>query len=199
MQLPAMFHGRYRDVKRDVDHIVRRIVRGDDWTTLIEKEGFVDVEGSSGLILLDGPNPIFGSEAHFQAWLLWSRVENKAASLRSELMQRVFEQSLARPWATLGLMAHGNTFWLSPRERFRPFLQAVRQYWAEYAVAGARYSNGIDHGMELWSVPNTLGYVLANLRVPREVYDSLLPQGRIAELIDRTEGVEPIVHPLPGA
>jgi len=199
MQLPAMFHGRYRDVKRDVDHIVRRIVRGDDWIALVERDGFLDVETTPGLILLDGPNPIFGSQSHFQAWLLWSRVLAREKRFRSELVQRVFEQSLTRPWSTLGLVARGNDAWLYPEERFRPFLQSVREYWAEYVAVGARYTDGVDWGEELWKLPTTVGYVLANLRVPREVYDSLLPQGRIGELIDRTQGVEPIVHPLPGA
>ena len=198
MQLPTLFYGRYRDVKRDIDHVVRRLARGDDWIDLVEQEGFVDVETSPGYILVAGPSAIFGSESHFQAWLLWSRVRDTARSIHSDLVQQVFEQSLTRSWATLGLVARGNTFWLYPHERFRPFLQAVREYWAEYSAVGARYTDGVDWGEELCNLPNSVGYVLANLRVARADYDALLPQGRIAELIDQTEGVEPIVHPLPG-
>ena len=198
MQLPTLFYGRYRDVKRDVDHIIRRIVRGDDWIAAVEKEGFVDVEATPGLIVFRGPSAILGSEPHFQIWLLWSRMLDRQKNVRSEFIQRMFEQSLTRPWATLGLVASGNDFWLVPRERFRPFLQAIREYWDAYAAVGARYTDGVDWGEELWKLPNTVGYVLANLRIPDEVLDAPLPPGGITDLIDQTEGVEPIVHPLPG-
>ena len=145
-------------------------------------------ESTPGMIVVDGPSSIIGGSPHFQAWLLWSQLEaREEEGVSSELADRVFEQSLTRPWATLGLVGPGNTFWFIERKRFRPFLRAIRQHWGLFLSAGCRYSAGSSWPVELWSLPNSVKYVLANLDVPDEMLDPPLPPGGIDELIDRTE------------
>ena len=186
MMLPAMFYGLYRDVKKETSKVVTQMRRGKDWIALVEAGGMLDPETTPGMIVLDGPSPIIGGSPHFQAWLLWSQLERREETISSDLCQQVFEQSLTRPWATLGLVAIGNSFWFIERKRLRPFLRAIRQYWELFAAVGCRYTDGSSWPVELWSLPNGVSHVLAKLGIPNEKLDHL-PPGGIDELIDETE------------
>jgi hypothetical protein len=196
MELPALFYGLYRDVKRRTSRIVNQIPKGADWMALVEADGFLDTTTTPGFILIDGPSPNRGSEHHFQQWVLWAQIKNKWAhewSRRSKdadkwgvaVQEAVFQQSLTKPWSTLGLVE--NDSWLFPKHRYRPFLHAVRRYWELFDSVGARYSTGLQTPQPLWALPNTIKYVLANLSVPGDMLRAPLPPGGLAELIDRTE------------
>lgn len=196
MELPALFYGLYRDVKRRTNRIVNEIAKGADWMALVEADGFLDTATTPGFILLEGPNPNRGSEHHFQQWLLWAHIKNKRAHLWSRqskdadkwgvaVQDVVFQQSLTKPWSTLGLV--GNDSWLYPEHRYRPFLHAVRQYWDLFDSVGPRYSTGLQTPESLWALPSAIKYALANLGIPGETLRAPLPPGGLAELIDRTE------------
>ena len=62
MELPALFYGLYRDVKRRTSKIVTQIRKGADWISLVEAEGFLDTGTIPGLIVLDGPSSLLGGE-----------------------------------------------------------------------------------------------------------------------------------------
>ena len=198
MELPALFYGLYRDVKRRTSRIVTTIPKGADWMALVEAEGFLDTNATPGFVVFDGPSSLLGGEPHFQQWLLWAQIKNKWAhewSRQSKdadkwgvaVQEVVFQQSLTRPWSTLGLVAGGNTSWLIPKHRYRPFLRAVRQYWDLFDSVGARYSFGLQTATPLWAFTNSIKYVLANLGIPGDTLRAPLPPGGLAELIDRTE------------
>lgn len=187
MKLPALFYGLYREVKRRTSKIVTQIRRDKDWIALVEAEGFLDIESTPGLIVMHGPSPLLSGQSHFQMWLPWSQLRAKVEDAKSPLLQRVFDESLTRPWTVLGLVARGNHSWFIQRERLRPFLQTVRQYWDTYAELGPRYTNGSDMGDELWSIPNNVTHALAKLGISNEVLNKPLPPGGLGELIDETE------------
>ena len=184
MEMPALFYGLYRDVKRRTSKIVTHVRKGADWMTLVEAEGFLDTAVTPGFIVLEGPSSLLGGEPHFQMWLLWWQFLDTHPALGDE---DVFERSLTRPWSTLGLVSNPNKGWLYERRRYRPFLRAVRQYWDTFEAEGARYSNGSEVGSFLWSLSNNVKYVLANLGIPGETLRSPLPPGGLPELIERTE------------
>jgi hypothetical protein len=187
MELPALFYGLYRDVKPRTTRIINRIRKGADWMALVEAGGFLDVATTPGMILLDGPSPLVGGQAHFQAWLLWSQMLDKWNEWGEEVDEAIFQKSLTRPWSALGLVGNQNSPWFIPKHRYRPFLRTVRQYWDLWDSVGARYSAGLPTPERLWALPNTIKYVLANLGIPGDELDPPLPPGGLAELIDRTE------------
>lgn len=108
MQLPALFYGLYRDVKRRTARIVNRVPKGADWIALVEAEGFLDTATTPGFILLGGPSPLLGGEPHFQQWLLWVQFRAHWPDWGNALLEPIFQQSLTRPWSTLGLVAGQN-------------------------------------------------------------------------------------------
>jgi hypothetical protein len=187
MQLPALFYGLYRDVKRRTARIVNRVPEGADWIALVEAEGFLDTATTPGFILLGGPSPLLGGEPHFQQWLLWVQFRAHWPDWGNALLEPIFQQSLTRPWSTLGLVAGQNTDWFVPTHRFHPFLHAVRQYWDLFDSVGARYSDGLQTPEPLWSLTTSIKYVLANLGVPGDELDPPMPSGGLAELIERTK------------
>jgi hypothetical protein len=187
MELPALFYGLYRDVKRRTARIVNRVPKGADWIALVEAEGFLDTATTPGFVLFGGPSPLLGSEPHFQQWLLWTQFRAHWQDWGNALLEPIFQQSLTRPWSTLGLIAGQNTDWFFPTHRYRPFLHAVRQYWYLFDSVGARYSNGLQTPERLWALPNSIKYVLANLGLSNEEMDPPWPPGGLPEIIDRTE------------
>lgn len=187
MELPALFYGLYRDVKRRTTRILNCIPKGADWISLIEVEGFLDTNVTPGFVVLDGPSPLLGGEPHFQEWLLWNQMWRKWKQWGDELLEAVFQQSLTRPWSTLGLVGYQNAPWFIPKHRYRPFLRAVRQYWDLWDSVGPRYSSGLQTPDFLWRQPNTIKYVLANLGMSDAEMEPPWPPGGLPEIIDRTE------------
>jgi hypothetical protein len=187
MQLPLMFYGLYRDVKRDVSKVAAKLRKGGDWMGMVEAAGLIDAGSVPGYLVLDGPEKMLGGEPHFHLWPLLWQIGQGEQSLHTDTMKSVFEQSLAAPWSTLGLVAIKNTIWLFPRERYSPFLQAVRQHWSMLHSAGERYTNGLTWGQSLWAIPNNIKYVLANLGATAQTLNASLPPGGVPELIDKIE------------
>jgi hypothetical protein len=187
MELPALFYGLYRDVKRRTSRIINRIPKGADWMALVEAEGVLDTATTPGFILLMGPSPLLGGQPHFQQWLLWTQMGDKWREWGDTVEESLFQQSLTRPWSTLGLVCNQNKNWFLREHRHRPFLRAVRRYWDLFDSVGARYSNGLQTPEPLWAFTTSIKYVLANLGIPGDELDPPLPPGGLAELIDRTE------------
>ena len=185
MQLPSLFYGVHHQVGREALRIIRHCRSGKDWIACVEEAGFLDTDTTPGLIVLDGPDRKLGSEPHFHIWLLWCRLRNREKRPSSKVLEAVFEQSLTRAWATLGLVAYRNFSWLHPRERFRPFLRAVREYWELYTSVGARYSDGVITDVDIGSLLTSVQYALASLGIPRDALHLPLSLEGLRALIDR--------------
>jgi hypothetical protein len=193
MKLPAHFYGLYQEVKRRNAKIITQLCKGADWMELIEAGGFLDVETTPGFVVMDGPSPLLSGEPHFQMWHLWYELHGQRVNLKGkprvskELAEEVFERSLTRSWSTLGLVAYRGQHWLRDKERYRSFLDAVRQNWEMFDSIGARYSDGSRQGFRLWSLPNAIKYVLANLGMSNEEMDPPWPPGGLLTILDRAE------------
>jgi hypothetical protein len=178
VQLPAVQQGVWKTVKRRMQGIVTRLVHGEPLHDVMTSDGLIDVTDQPGLLVMAGM--ISGSETSFYCYLPWKLAWDAMFDLRtiktspSPLEDAVFEASLRTSWGVLGLMASDSQAWLLPRERHEPFLNAALAAWNELDAVGARYYVALQ-GKPLWSVPNNLHYVLANMGVPTEVLRAPLP------------------------
>lgn len=188
MEIPDLFYGRYAEVNARCYRLVRRLARGVAWSEAVDGQ-LVDTRDRPGLLVLNGPSPMLGGVAQFQCYLPHFRVRNAVGQRRlsADVEAAVFATSLETAWGFLGLLAPANVMWVNARERYWPLLQAGLRYWSVLDAEGARYSLGMADGQPLWSVPNNLKYVLANLGVPVAALQVPLPPGGLAELIGRLD------------
>jgi len=189
--LPALIHGRYRDVKPRLRKIVKRMLRGDDWIAAVEEHGMLDVATTPGLIVLRGPSPDLGSDEHFQMWLLWAMVRDRDMTGMEGILENIFTESLTRPWTVLGLVMPANTFWLDEPRHHR-FLRAVCPHWETFCSVGKRYTWGWV-GDELWNCNHTVRYVMANQKLPLDIVDAPPQPGALAAFL-RSHGID-VVEP----
>ena len=189
LHIPKIMYGRYRDVKPRLMRIVKHMLKGSDWLSMVEQGGFLDVASTPGLVVGDGPSPLLGREEHFQMWFIWPQAWIKTPDDDSEIAKKIFRDSLTRPWSLLGLTMYRNHDWFVKKERFLPFLSAVCEYWHEFAAIGARYTLGSRTAHELWNTPTTVGYVTANLGVSAEEFRQEPSAGSLARLL-REHGID---------
>ncbi len=79
-------------------------------------------------------------------------------------------------------MAHDNQSWLSTAARYEPFLQAALRVWDELLAIGKRYYWAAQ-GEDLWSIPNNLHFVLANMGLPYNHLRAALPADGLAAIL----------------
>jgi hypothetical protein len=79
-------------------------------------------------------------------------------------------------------MAHDNQAWFSSAERYEPFLRAVIHVWDELRAVGPRYY-WATQGEDLWSIPNNLHFVLANMGVPHDRLRAPLPADGLGAMV----------------
>ena len=93
-------------------------------------------------------------------------------------------------------LAHESQSWAFPQERHEPFVHAAVAAWKDLDSVGPRYYAGAQ-GERLWSVPNNLHYVLANMGVPTEVLRAPLPPGGPAALLQYAREIARANHCCP--
>ena len=114
---------------------------------------------------------------------LWDAVVDEAQpSDPSPIENAIFAASLRTSWGVLGLLAHDSQSWLIPASRHRQLLDAALDVWPELDAVGERYTVG-DQPRRLWSVPNNLHFVLANLGEPAAQLDASLPPEGLRALL----------------
>jgi hypothetical protein len=176
MLLPAVQYGDVTDVKMRMRSIVKRLMRGEDLIGVMTKDGVLEVAEHPGMLVLDGI--VARGEPHFHCalpWMpLWQALFDRRVKADPALNDGIFEASLSVPWGVLGLLPYENHPWLIPEARFKLFVQAVLKVWDELDAVGPRYYSAVE-GKRLWSLPNTLHYVLANMGVPNAVLRAPLP------------------------
>jgi hypothetical protein len=178
MQLPAIQYGPWSAVKKRMRTVVSQLKRGADLGEVMTRDGMLDTSAHPGMLVLSGI--MTGPASNFHCFLPWMMALDALFDLRTTptspapVEDAIFEASLRTPWGVLGLLAYESNSWLIPRTRHEPFLYAVLGAWSELDAVGARYCDSF-YGKPLWSVPNNLHYVLANMGVPTEVLDAPLP------------------------
>lgn len=197
MQIPTLFYGSQKEVRARCRRIVKQLAAGENWQEAIEVGSTVETANVAALIVLEGPNQLldaYGSHFHCYTLLDQIRQASNQGRVNAEVEEMAFRASLQTAWGLLGLIAAKNTTWFWHPEKFyssdqwramryEPFLTASLRYWDTLDAEGERYSNGSSMGQNLWSLPSSLKYVLANIGVPTNVLKATLPEGGLAEVI----------------
>jgi len=194
--LPALIHGRYRDVKPRLRPIVKRMIRGDDdWIAAVEEHGMLDVDSTPGLIADTGP--VHLRDEHFQMWLLWDLVRKRDVRGTEGVAEKLFTESLTRPWTLLGLVMSQNDFWLWHEMRHHRFLRAVCPHWETFCTVGKRYI-GLRVGDDLWNCNTTVHCVMADQKLPLDILCKPPQPGALAAFL-RSHGIDVDEPPGPGS
>jgi hypothetical protein len=174
--LPAVQYGDWRDVKKRMRKIVSRIKRGESIVEVMTEDGMLDVANHPGMVIVAGIAHTGWTNFHcFVPWrplvdALWDMRVASDLALRA----KIFDESLRVPWGVLGLLSYESQVWFLDETRFQPFLDAVIDAWDEFDSIGPRYFTAVQ-GKTLWSIPNNLHYVLANMGVPHDLLRAPLP------------------------
>lgn len=176
MLLPAILYGSWKEVKPRARNVVRELKRGVAFDEAMTREGMVDTQRRSGLIVLENPRwfeaPCFHLSAVSEMLLEHLGTSEEDYVIR----EHVASKSLESTWGIACQLSR-----ISPvvghrcRKWWRPYLSAVGTLWAELDGEGPRYSIGMDHGMRLWEVPSSLKVILATMGVPVSVISEPLP------------------------
>jgi hypothetical protein len=181
VQLPAIQYGDWKTVKKRMARVVTQLKRGAHLVEVMTADGMLDTEAMPGLLSMFGI--ITGPGANFHCFMPWRTLWHDLYELREKagdlvtppaIEDSIFASSLRSSWGVLGLLAHDSQSWLIPPSRHRRLLDAALEVWPELDVVGERYAVG-SMPRRLWSVPNNLHFVLANLGVPTEVLRAPLP------------------------
>ena len=178
MLLPAIQYGPWSAVKKRMRTVVSQLKRGKDLSEVMTRDGMLDTSAHPGMLVLTGI--VMGSTPNFHCFMPWRDALYALFDLRTTptvstpIEDEIFEASLRTPWGLLGLLASDCQPWLYPPMRHEPFLHAVLAAWGELDSVGERYCV-VSYGERLWSVPNNLHYVLANMGVPTEILNAPLP------------------------
>lgn len=178
MLLPAVQYGDWTDVRKRMRTIVTRIKRGESIVSVMSEDGMLDVGEHPGMLMMGGRILAGGQDFHcFMPWqTLWqtlfdSRTKTPAAP---GVTAAIFRESLSVSWGILGLLSFENQVWVYPEERRQAFLDAAIGAWHELDAVGSRYFADVE-AKRLWSVPNNLHFVLANMGVPPDLLRAPLP------------------------
>jgi hypothetical protein len=178
MLLPAIQYGDWPTVKGRMRKVVTELKRGTDLIEEMTKDGMLDTDDYSGMLVMI--RSTLGQVRNFHCFAPWRLAEDPLRDLRTEQTvpsseeEAVFVASLQTPWGILGLLSSDNQTWLIRRERHQPFLNATLSFWDELDAVGPRYYV-VGQGQRLWTLPNNLHYVLANMGVPNDMLRSPLP------------------------
>jgi hypothetical protein len=178
MLLPAVQYGPWSVVKKRMRTVISQLKRGEELGEVMTRDGMLDTSDHPGMLVLAGITT--GPMPNFHCFMPWKKAWDALFDLRTTLTSpapiedAIFEALLQTPWGILGLLSWENRPWLNPTPRHEPFLRAALAVWSELDAVGARYCAAVQ-GEPLWSVPNNLHYVLANVGVPTEILSAPLP------------------------
>ena len=162
MLLPSMLHGRYADASRAAKRIARDFSRGVSLQGLVAGHE-VEANDLPGLIVLDGPSPNIGGQAHFHAFAV-SRaiimVDQPSIEATASLRDRWFDESLRAPWSFLGLLGQMGQVLVRARRQI-DFLETGIRYWDAIHELEMRYTFGIGEGCTFWRSQIAMGSALA--------------------------------------
>lgn len=176
MLLPAVQYGDWSAVKKRMRKIVTRIKRGESIVDVMTEDGMLDVANHAGMVIVGGL--VHTGWTNFHCFVPWRPLRDALWDIRvtpdPALQAKIFDESLRVPWGVLGLLSHESQVWFFDEARFEPFLHAAIAAWDEFDSIGPRYFSAVQ-GTTLWSIPNNLHYVLANMGVPHDLLRAPLP------------------------
>jgi hypothetical protein len=163
MKLPASIHGRYADVAARCRKMVTAFRKGAPWAEVVG-EDTLDTQEVPGLIVLDGPAPNLGFEEHFHCFApirALGKVQTRAP-WPPEAYAAISAACLTTHGGLLSLLGQDGRSFLAPAHR-PAFLHQVRRWWPDFAAEGRRFTVGTQVTYELWELPTTIGFALAQV------------------------------------
>ena len=195
MLFPAAFYGPLPDVNRRIRGMVKRLVRGQSFDEALGADRLIDTASHPGLFLMEGPDDSWGKGSYYvllqPLGLVWEAVVDEL--LPAEMEQIVFERCLETAWGLLLLLPHEQASFFDEPHRWSPFLAAAARFWPTLAAEGARYS-ATWYPLPLDHVPNSIHYVLANMKVPFPKPGQTLPPDWSEQLLAHSELARHFVH-----
>jgi hypothetical protein len=190
VHIPSSFYGLYRNVKPRCRRIVTKLARGEALNDVIGADDTIDTATQPGMLVLEGLSPLLGGQPHFHCYLLHFQIKEAQfeGRLNADMVEEIFNASLQTEWGVLGLIAYQSTMWFAPPEkwrstRYQPMLKACLQFWDTFEREGERYSGGSNSSKNLWNLPNTIRYILANMGVSKAVLKAPLPATGLAGVV----------------
>jgi hypothetical protein len=176
--LPAIQYGDWKTVKGRMRKVVTQLKRGAGLVDVMTHEGMLDTTEHPGMLVMNGIRQGPALNFHcFAPWrLAWSPLfeQRTEPTIPAPVDDAIFAASLEVPWGIVGLLSADNQSWLYSKARHQPFLHAVLAAWGELDAVGSRYYWAVQ-GQRLWSLPNNLHYVLANMGIPTDLLRAPLP------------------------
>jgi hypothetical protein len=185
MDIPALLYGPADEVRRRCGPAVRAFLGGASWADAFCAAGMVRATSVPGLLVLNGPAPLLGGEAHFQLFLPLALLLEAERRGRAAPDQRhaAAAASLEAPWALLGLLAPKNQMLVYPPQFHRPILHAAVSSWDALDSVGPRYSVGLREGARFWDLTSNLQYVLGQLGMQASALRTRLPDGGLKDFV----------------
>ncbi len=186
MLLPAVQYGDWKTVRARTRKIIAQLKRGASFVEAMTRDGMLETADTDGFLVVMGIQG--GSAANFHCFMPWKDLWDVVFDMRttptspSALEDAIVDASLQTAWGILGLLSHESQSWVFPPKRHEPLLHAAIAAWKELDSVGPRYYAAVQ-GERLWSVPNNLHYVLANMGVPNDVLRAPLPPDGPAGLL----------------
>lgn len=197
MYVPAIFLGSSKEVRSCCGVLLRQFLKGISWEEIMNSQKLINTQDHSGLLVLHGPDRMIDAYgSNFHCYRLWEQVREYRyrGKITVDMEDEVFNISLQHDWGLLGLLANKNTPWVWypdnlysieewKKKRYLPMLTASLKYWDTLYAEGKRFSNGSATADDLWSLPNSLKYVLANMDVPITLLQSPLPEDGLKAIL----------------
>jgi len=186
MQVPSIFYGSYRDVRKATKPLAQAFIEGGPVLALVEAT--VETQALSGVLILDEPQPVLCTGPHFffdtvASWLLklQGRVDPKAWT-------RFYEWALSQPGNFLTVLGQTGVAHMFEDSKYPSlFVRAGLRFWTELAAEGPRYVVRVSPGVsqDLWTVPNGVRRAMMNLSGRSDWVFDPLPPGGLAELVEK--------------
>lgn len=175
MIIPAVFYGRYTEVKARTEKIVSSVLKGKSFADSLPDRRTVDtsVAASSYLNLLTHRD-ISIVQSHFHFTLLRSALIDAEGAPDAPAADRLFAELLDKEWGPLVFadMQDGwfaSSFISDNAHRLRPYLDSVNRHSRVLDREGARFIGSDGRLGSFWQANSALRFVLEASGVSSEV------------------------------
>jgi len=196
VQIPSIFHGDYRTVRKNVRELARAFVEGQEVISLTHST--LDPEEVPGWLVLDEPRVQLKSGEHFFLGTLGSAISSlmsKRAHDRTP-WRRFHDWGFADSGGLLTILGQEATSYLySDRAQQIRLLEAAIRFWPDLSAVGARYVARVTaRPSGIWDFPNGITGSVTLLSERRWTRQPL-PPGGLSELV-RALGLPVTTHSL---
>lgn len=179
MLLPTILLGTHREVASRCRKLLLPLSKG---KALAEIEGSVEgiADPQGPLIVISGPSAALRAGQHFQIYALHAVVNAayQKDQVSHETRERLFAESLERPWATAALNAPKNLGWVVSWEHSQALIDGTARFWDELTGVGDVYADGFPPGKPFWEVQQNVFPALKKVGLKdRDILAPLGPSG----------------------